>query len=336
MIGISIEMIVALIAGLLIVLTGFTLYIVVERKLEDRRKRIESAYLIRNREGWYEYIRSDGMAEESLAPNNDAEVTAIEELFRTIVHNIKGEELERKISAFANHHLSKGYRKKLRGRNWGERLNALYRIHDFGVDSLAGECRELAKRTKSSEEYFLLLLIELKFYPDTFLDTYADKLKSLSSNDAKELFFGMPDEIFQKTVDRMENFDQKVQLSIIDVIGMKLDLSYVPVLEKYYSSTSSEMRIRVLKAYNALAVLPSIPMLHNSSESEIWQERYQVASLLSLIPKRHLLQFVKKFENDNEFLVREKVSAFEKSVHDGETLKNEITADMDTDRKGGE
>lgn len=327
MIGFSIESIGALIVGLCAVLTVFTVYMIVERTLEDRRKRLERAYLIRNRVGWYEYIRSDGMPKDVLIPKNEAEVNAVEELFRALVHNVKGEGMEKRISEFANRHLAKGYRKKLQGRNWGERINTLYRIHDFGMDSLADECRKLAKRTNSSEEHFLLLLIELKFNPVAFLDRNSDKLNAISANDAKELFFGMPDEVFREAVVRMETLDRKVQLSIVDVIGMKLELSYIPLLEKFLSHTDSEMRIRVLKAYNSLTVLPSLSVLNSSAESGIWQERYQVARLLSLLPKKDFLLIAKKLENDKEFLIQEKVSSSEEALYETKAAYNEAATD---------
>lgn len=327
MIGLPIDWILALIIGMCTALVAFTIYMVLERNREQRRKLLAAAYLERNLSGWYEYLRTDGVSEEEFKPKNSSEVIAIEELFRTLVHNLKGDNMDVRISGFANRHLAEYYRKKLKGHNWGERMNALFRIHDFGIHSLAEECRELSGHQVSEEEFFLLLLVELKFNPESFLNHNLHKLHELSENDVKELLFGMPDTVFEETVNRMEELDRNVQYAIVDVIGMKLDAKWVPEMEELFISADSELRIRILRAYNLISILPSEVILAEAVTSNVWQERYQTARLLRLLPRQEATQLARKLDGDEVFLIREEARTYKTAITASQDAFSQAAAD---------
>ncbi|GKV68857.1 hypothetical protein NCCP2716_13550 [Sporosarcina sp. NCCP-2716] len=310
MTAVPIESIAILIAGLIAALFVFSVYMVIARHRENRRALQASAYLETNRTSWYEYLRKGTTSEETLIPKNEAELAAVEELLRTLVHNVKGDGIEERISGFSNRHLAGFYRRKLRGRNWGKRMNALYRIHDFGVDSLLPECRKMAKRRVSEEESFLLLLIAMKFRPETFLQEHLADLASLSSNNAKELLFTMPDKLFEETIRLADELEPSVRYALIDVIGMKADVTRKDLLERLISSPDSELRIRVLRAFNSLAIVPPPELYEAAARSDVWQERYQAVRMLKWMPHDTVLRFLPYFTEDSMFLVREEARQY--------------------------
>ncbi|WP_153730282.1 HEAT repeat domain-containing protein [Sporosarcina obsidiansis] len=310
MIGLPIEWIAALIIVLVVALAVFTLYMVIERHRENKRTLLAATYLNNNRIGWYDYLRTDGVPEDHLIPRNDAEVKAVEELFRMLVHNVKEDGMEERISGFANRWMSGFYRKKLNGRNWGERMNALYRIYDFGIDSLTVDCRDMAKKSISEEEFFLLLLIDMKFYPETFVRDNLLELCALSANDAKELLFRMQEATFEETVCHFDELELTIQYALVDVIGMKLDATYVPFLETQFNTKDSELRIRVLRAYNSLGIVPVVTVYEAAVESDVWQERHQAAKMLKWLPQQSAVRYAAHFEKDDMFLVREEAKLF--------------------------
>gem|GEM_PF-5545323 len=310
MIGVPIESIAILIAALIAALLVLSVYMVIARHRENRRSLQASAYLETNRLAWYDYLRRDGAGEEVLIPKNLAEVSAVEELFRSLVHNVRGDGMERRISSFSNRHLAGVYRKRLKGRNWGMRVNTLYRIHNFGVDALAADCRAMTERRVSNEEFFLLLLISMKFEPESFIREHLDRLALLSDANRKELLFTMPDNLFEETLRNDGNLDPSVRYTLIDVIGMKADIMRTADLARLFNSPDSEQRIRVLRAFNSLAVLPSSEICEAAAGSDIWQERYQAARMLKRMPQMTAQRLLPKFTEDTMFLVREEAMQF--------------------------
>ncbi|MHC8515469.1 HEAT repeat domain-containing protein [Sporosarcina sp. ITBMC105] len=310
MIGLPIEWIILLIVAMSCVLVVFIFYLSIVSYRDSNRKELSANYLTVNRERWYEYLREDDICDDQLIPKNVAEITAIEELFRSVANNLKGKDLDRRISRFANRRLAEFYKQKLKSRNWGERINALNRIYDFNIYSLDQECRSRLTNKVSSEELFLLLVIELKFASEKFLDNHQQRLQRLTTNDLKELFYSMPEEVFNEILSLKEHLHPNVRYALADVIGMKMDRLHTQALEDLYKSEDDELRIRVIRAFNTLAAVPEIGILAKAITSKQWQERYQVAQMLRNMPKDQANQYVKQLINDNVFLVRESAQSF--------------------------
>ncbi|MBD7984927.1 hypothetical protein H9649_10050 [Sporosarcina sp. Sa2YVA2] len=311
MMQLPIEWLLVIVVGLLIALLVMTVYMMIGRARENRRQVVTTAYLERNQEDWYDYLCVDGIPREELIPKNTAELKALEELFRSLVHNIKSEEIDKRISAFANRCLGNFYRDALRKGNWGERVNALSRIRDFGIDSLAKECREmLARKTVSKEEFFLLLLIDMKFNPETFSERHIGNLDKLSSKDTKELLFSMSDLLFDQIVETIDHLPARTQYAVVDVIGMKLNASRSDKLEQLFSSSDNELRIRILRAFNLLERLPADEVLIAAIESDRWQERLQAARLFHLLPAHSAVEYSKILADDEHYLIREEIRRY--------------------------
>lgn len=310
MIGLPIEWIVLLILAMSGVLFVLLCYLAIVKYFESKRQKLSGDYLSRNKERWYEYLRKDDICDEQLIPNNMAEITAIEELFRSVANNLKGKDLERRISQFSNKRLGGFYQQTLKSRNWGKRINALHRIYDFNIHSLEKACRGRITDKVSNDELFLLLAIELKFAPEKFLSNYQHRLQRLSINDLKELLYSMPDEVFNETVTLKDRLQPNVLYALVDVVGMKMDTLHTHILEELYRSLDDELRIRVIRAYNTLAVVPESKILAKAVVSKQWQERYQVAQMFKLMSETQAAPYIQQLVNDDVFLVRDKAQRY--------------------------
>ena len=146
MTGISVTTVFIGVLLLLLVLVALTVYLFAARAVQERKMEKAKAYLSRNNERWYRVLRGMEDVSAEMVPKNKAELAAVEEIFRAYLTNVSGDKIRERIRAFADGHLAPFYRKKLKSRNWSERMNALYRIEDFGMESLLGDVHTLERK----------------------------------------------------------------------------------------------------------------------------------------------------------------------------------------------
>ncbi|MFC0231242.1 HEAT repeat domain-containing protein [Bhargavaea ullalensis] len=307
MIGLPVGWVLGGVAFLLGLLLLLTVYLFIARAAEEKRARRASAYLERHAAAWFRHLRGFEPAGNELAPQDRAEVSAVEEVFRSYLNNLAGEGMQNRIREFSNRHLAGFYRKKLKSRNWSDRLNALYRIHDFGIDALAEDCRALARREVSQEERFQLLLIDLAFRPDGFVDRNIRLNGNISEVENKELLFRMPEAVFDEAASRLDELEKDTQYALVDVLGMKQDLARLPFLEKLLGSTDQELRIRALRAVDALGIRTPDGILRRAVDSPVWQERFIAARMIRRLPESEALRYAEKLAGDESWLVREEL-----------------------------
>ena len=307
MTGLPIGWVLGGVVFLLLLLAVLPAYLFIARAAEEKRGRRAAAYLERNTAAWFRHLRGLEPAGEELIPKDRGEAAAVEEVFRSYLNNVTGEAIRERIRVFSNRHLSSYYRKKLRSRNWSDRMNALYRIHDFGVDSLAEDCRALGNREVSRDEQFQLLLIDLAFRPDGFVERNIHRNGQISEVENKELLFRMPEDVFHGTARRLDELANDTKYALIDVLGMKQDIYWLPFLEKQLDSSDQELRIRALRAIDALGIRTPDPILDQAVFSPVWQERFIASRMIRRLPDKKALQYAEVLAGDESWLVREEL-----------------------------
>lgn len=309
MIGVPVSAVFVGVLVLFLVLAMLTVYLFVARASQERKMRRAEAYLSRNGEIWYRVLRGIEPAPQELVPNDEAELAAVEEVFRAYLTNVSGDGISERIRAFADVRLAPFYRKKLKSRNWSERMNALYRIEDFGMESLLGDVRRLDRKRLSAEERFQLHLIELQFRPDGFMDRMAGRLGDLSEYEARQLFFLMPERVFDETAAQFDQLDPVLKYGLVEVLGMRQDLMKLPFLEGLLDSPDPEIRIRVLKAIDAFGIRTPDRILERAFDSPVWEERFLGARMLRRVPADEAARYVSRLREDPSWLVREEIRA---------------------------
>ncbi|KZE38722.1 hypothetical protein AV656_07410 [Bhargavaea cecembensis] len=309
MIGVPVTAIFIGVLLLFLVLAVLTVYLFAARALQDRKSKRAEAYLSRNGEIWYRVLRGFEPAPQELVPNDEAELAAVEEIFRAYLTNVTGNGIRERVRAFADVHLAPFYRKKLKSRNWSERMNALYRIEDFGMESLLGDVRKLDRKKLSEEERFQLYLIELQFRPDGFMDRTAGRLGYLSEYESRQLFFLMPENVFEEAAAQFGELDPVLKFGLIEVLGMQQDLMRLPFLEGLLDSPDPEIRIRALRAIDAFGIRTPDQILERAFDSPVWEERFLVARMLRRVPADEAARYASRLRNDPSWLVREEIRA---------------------------
>ncbi|RSK35565.1 HEAT repeat domain-containing protein [Bhargavaea beijingensis] len=307
MTGISVTAVFIGVLLLLLVLVALTVYLFAARAVQERKMEKAKAYLSRNNERWYRVLRGMEDVSAEMVPKNKAELAAVEEIFRAYLTNVSGDKIRERIRAFADGHLAPFYRKKLKSRNWSERMNALYRIEDFGMESLLGDVHTLERKRLTADEWFQLLLIDLQFRPDGFIGRNADRLGNLSEYEARQLFFLMPEPVFEEASAQFGQLDPILKCGMVEVLGMRQDLKKLPFLEGLLDSEDPEIKIRVLRAIDAFGIRTPDRILERAFDSPVWEERFLGARMLRRVPADEAARYASRLCDDPSWLVREEV-----------------------------
>ena len=191
MIEISIDTLMKGIGALSLILAILSVYIVIKSMKEKAFAKRIKAYIQSKEELWYRYFNNEIALPQVLIPNNDIEMQAVEEIFLAYVKNISNSGIKEKIRKFSNQYLRQYYLKLLLSNKWSLRMNTLYRIIDFNIDSLAAECQKLRKRAKlSPEELFQLLIIYSIFDEPGFIKEFVSFSTKLSEYEYKKMLIG--------------------------------------------------------------------------------------------------------------------------------------------------
>ncbi|MFC7364089.1 MULTISPECIES: HEAT repeat domain-containing protein [Bhargavaea] len=309
MIGVPVTAVFFGVMLLFLVLAVMTVYLFAARDSQERKMKKADSYLLRNSKRWYQVLRGIETASQELVPSDEAELAAVEEIFRAYLTNVSGDKIKERIQEFADVHLAPFYRKKLKSRNWSERMNALYRIEDFGMESLIGDVRRLERKKLTADERFQLHLIDLQFRPDGFMERNATRLGDLSEYEARQLFFLMPEHVFNETVAMFGKLAPVLQYGLIEVLGMRQDLMRLRFLEELLDSSDPEIRIRVLRAIDAFGIRTPDRILERAFDSPVWEERFLGARMLRRVPADEAARYASRMRDDPSWLVREEIRA---------------------------
>lgn len=192
------------------------------------------------------------------------------------------------VSRLSEEFLSKRYMKMLKRGNWAMRMNTLYFIEDFRMESLVPQLKEkLAKSSRLDQETQQLIrtlaslnetvAIEvLAKHPDAPARLYIDVFKRLDELTKLDELNAALNE---------ENDNQTLKHSAISYIGMAGMTLFLPRIEEELQHPEMEMRIQALKAILHLQYMNSPSALAPFFQSAAWPERMfaaQIAGKLQL------------------------------------------------------
>lgn len=305
MIQVSIDFLIKGIGVLFLILTLLSIYMVVNGVKENTASRKIKLYIQSKQDLWYRYFKNEIPLPSELIPHDNIEIQAVEEIFLAYVQNISNPIVKEKIRKFSNQYLRQYYLNLLLGRRWSLRVNALYRIISFGIDSLADECKKLEKRPKlSPEEHFQLLIIRSIFDEANFLEGFANLSMKLSEYEYKKLIIGFNSEILKKLTSQVSDFPLEYQYYFIDVLGISRNFDFLPFLENNLSHENSEIRIRSLKAINEIGIVADLDKYMVFLNSPIWEERLMLAKILGAFPLEQVFSYLAQLLQDENWWVR--------------------------------
>ena len=327
MMDLTINILLKLIIVLLIVLFCFSFYLSIKRLIEGYQLEKKSNYVNGKQNEWYRYFRGEKEFSPLLIPNNKYEIQGVEEIFLAYLTNLSNDTIQDKIKQFSNQYLKHHYQKLLRSRKWSTRMNAMYRIADFHIDSLLSECEKREGKKLSKEENFHLLKIYSIFHKSKFINRFLTLSETFSEYEYKKLLMGVSPEILEGLITRIEELPLPCQYSIIDTLGIKRNEDNLPFLEARLKNGDAEIRIRALKAIHEIGIILNQEEYLSFADSSIWEERLMITKLLGNLPLDDTLPYLEKLLQDESWWVRSQAA---KTIGNGKNGNEMLQAFIET------
>jgi hypothetical protein len=304
---IMIELSIQLFLYIIAILLGFCgvamIYLIYQRRNEERKNQEMEKYIQNTKILWQGYFLGDDQLTVTLIPKNKHQILAVEHIFLSYLRNISNPIIQQKIYTFAQMYLKEYYQNELKSRNWSRKMNAMYRIADFHIQELIGTCEVSIKHKHSIEVFQLLKIYSIlekeKFIQEILLCNY-----SFSESEYKKLFSYLEVEMLQRFMEKMENLQQAAQYALIDTIAAKGSMAVIEGLEELLVSEDTEIRIRTLRGLERIGVIRSLETYIPFVNSSIWEEKLMVAKLFKYVPLTYTAEHLEKLLQDSNWWVR--------------------------------
>ncbi|SHT33638.1 Uncharacterised protein [Mycobacteroides abscessus subsp. abscessus] len=290
---------------ILIILLVILLYLIIRKTLENQetlkvdmiKKEIETSL--------FESISEGKVYERS---NRDRfSLKAMEELLKSYSDTVVGTMEIQSITAMADKYLSEGYRKVLKGRNWSKRINALYHIEDFHMHQLSDDVRQLLQSRSITREE---VIVSIRFLAATgrFEEVFEfvnERYTDLTDFDYRSILFKLDEPSFGLLVERFSECHPTLQWSILEIISIRKELSYLTFVERiFHLYKGEETGIRALKAIASIGFTTDIEQFYSLGESSEWQERMLFAKLIRFFPSESSYDILATLIHDRNWWVR--------------------------------
>ncbi|RHW39707.1 hypothetical protein D1B33_02320 [Lysinibacillus yapensis] len=322
MIILTVEILLWVILALLVICFALILYLIIRRKVQERRKRAAKEYIEKTEGLWEAFLLEGGDFNEEQVPKNKSEIMAVEYIFLSYIQNMYNEEVSRKIGEFSNKYLLNYYEKELKGKNWGRRINALYKLIDFRLVELVPYIEGLSHKQKSKEEQFLLLKIYSIFNKDKFDQIILSNKYSFSEIEYKQIFSLLDESILLQLTNRLDEMQLNAQYALIDTVGYIGNIEFVQILEKLLDSKNSEIRIRSLKGIEKMGLVKNLELFLPFVTSPVWEERLMVAKVFLHVPLKFTLEHLMILLKDSNRQVRQQAASTFSNFPEAESVLN--------------
>lgn len=317
--SLSIQVMLSFIAVLLCLLSVLMLYIIMKRQQQEKVFEIKRHYIELQRNVWYRYLVLDEPMSPDLIPHNKGQYLAVEEVFLAYIDNVSNEQVQLKITDFAKRYLFKYYAEGLQKKKWSYRMNALFRIADFRIDTMLPQCKTLFEKDISKEENYILLTIFSLFATDLFQEAlFRKEINTFSEFEYRRIFSTVPNETIAALAQKFDDMPTKeMRYAFVDFLGQSQNIQLLTVLEQHLNSYDSELRIRTLKSIYALNWVENIELYEPFLRSAIWEERLMLGKILQHFPLAYGEVMLRQLMQDQNWWVRKQAAETIASHKDG-------------------
>lgn len=294
-----------IILTLFIVLSLLLLFMLVVKRVQNRRRQKIEQYKEELRATVFEYL----YRENSFILEQEwkgLRFKAIEELFSDFADVVQGDEVQERITVFAETHFSEVYKRNLLHHRWSIRMNSLYAIEDFQMKGIVPFLlTTFQRRNLSQEERRQLLKILVRLQTSQWEELLKESNWRLSEFMYRSLLGVMTEEQFQRMITLFEDLPEYIQLPVLDMIGIEGKREFASTLEDNLTTSKGEKKIRILKAMNELGytkILDRLEQVHTSEST--WEERLMVSKLLGRTNQKESFSILTELLSDPNFDVR--------------------------------
>ncbi|MBM6617646.1 HEAT repeat domain-containing protein [Bacillus suaedaesalsae] len=280
-------------------------YLTSRKAIENSKRRKIDYYKEKYRENMFRYLYT-GQKSKQLIPDHPVKFLALEELLGDFADVAKGGDLEQRMKAFAEKYFHEEYNKKLVHRRWSVRMNVLYNIEAFQMDTFMGKLGEMyegRRKISESEEIQIIKLLTMFDHPKLF-DYIVSSSKKYADFIYRILFSEMSDPTFYYFLAKFHTLPVSIKSTIIDVLGIQNRLEHVKFLTEQLKQPNDELRIRTLKALAHILYPMPIEDMEKHISSRLFEERIMALKICAAVRKRDYIPILISKMSDPIFAVR--------------------------------
>jgi hypothetical protein len=278
MLNISYFQLAATILGMLTVLILMLMYLLIRKRMEQKR------------------IRSTSLMKESLRPLLIAEMikgnesgldrykkdavffSAVEDNLKEFSSNLDSSSYEKTISETAEKYLAESIEKDLSGSRWGDRMNALTAIKDFQMYSFVPWLWTLYDKPRTSvQEKNLILQTAAGADDRRLLEVLISSPPYQSTFFYKQIIRRVSPEMIDMILSRFSGLPSSFRVAVLSYIGEKRELPLLRFVESCLESDDHEVRVNAIKAIRDIGFITNPQSLLAFSVSKSWVEQMSFA-----------------------------------------------------------
>lgn len=262
--------------------------------------------------------------------SNPHQTVVLERLLNGYVSVAKGGVTSPLVAKLSEDFLSAHYAGQLSHKNWAIRMNTLYYIEDFHMESLKPVLKEKLRKSSQLDHEMQQLIRTLASlnepatisvlakYPDAPVRLYTDVFKRLEEKTGlEELDAALRDEIPNK----------ELKHAAMSYIGMSGLIAFLPRIEAELESDEEEMRIQALKAILHLQYLTDPDLLVPFLQSSSWPERMYACRIAGKLQLSRFKENLSTLLGDPVWWVRYSAAEALVQFSDGDILLAHLSAD---------
>ncbi|MGD7023234.1 HEAT repeat domain-containing protein [Rossellomorea vietnamensis] len=278
MINVSYLQIGIAIAGALVLLFLMLGYLLIRKKLEQRKMADLRIMKERIRPLLFQELLR-GEEEELKQITKDAVFTsAVEDTLKNLGASLDSSSFHRTIRDTADKYLSESLTARLSSRRWADRVNALVSIKDFQIYSFMPLLWKIYEKTRASEEEKTLILqIAAGADDPKLLDVLAVSSPNGSTFFYKQIIRRVSPETLNLIIAKFNDLSPSFRVAVLSYIGEKRDLSLLTFTESCLDSEDHEVRVNAVKAIRSIGFITKPQALYPYSKSESWVEQMSFA-----------------------------------------------------------
>lgn len=261
--------------------------------------------------------------------SNPHKIVVLERLLNNYVSVSKGSVTSPLVASLSEEFLSAHYTKQLSRNDWAIRMNTLYYIEDFHMQSLKPLLKDkLDKSVQLDQETQQLIrtlaslndrtvIAVLARYHDAPVRLYTDVFKRLEEwTRLEELDAAL-------STDTQNNALKHAAISYIGIAGL---MAFLPRIEYELETQEGELRLQALKAIFHLQYLTDPNVLQPFLESSVWTERMYAARIAGKLQLSRFKETLSTLLGDPVWWVRYSAAEALVQFSDGDILLSHLSA----------
>ena len=313
-----------IIAAFTFIQLGVLGYILIRKKrINDFQNRVQELYE-KLLPPFIRYISGIEKTEPDLPDSHKLRLEVLQKILNGFSKTLRGESEQKRIHEIAESHLALSYREDLKSRTWSKRVNALFFIEDFHIQSLKKAVWDHLKLLKEEDEEFRQALRVLAVLKDERLPIYLFEKDSIEIGLMKELLRRFNCEQIKTIENKIRESSGKehetILLAFISFCGEDKYLDQLPFVEEMLTDNRKEVRLKALKSISSYQYTSKQENLTEFFQSEHWEERMYAAKITGIMSLQKLSRELISLMSDEVWWVRFAAAEALWKLPDGEIL----------------